>query len=230
MMAETRGTGSVGFLGCGNMAGACLSRLMEQGVLSPERTFASARSEASAKRLMAFGLPDQNLMHGPGSNQRLIEACDTIVLGVKPQMAASVLSDVSSAFNPSRHLLVSLVAGMSTQTQAKALGHPEARIVRAIPTMAAAIGESCTAMVAGKCATAEDLAEATQLLEYCGFVEVLPSEASLDAATACVLPTFPYLLIEAIADAAVLEGTCWNISSAQQRQVPSRMLYNSVMC
>lgn len=198
---------TVGFLGCGTMAGAVLERLLHEGLLAPEQVRASARSEASLEHLAVdWNVPRENLLWGPKGNEALVQASDVVVLGVKPRMTPLVLAGIASSFEPSRHLLLSLVAGISTEGHARALGSPEARIVRAIPSMAARIGRSTTAMVAGANATPDDVACAESLIGACGFVEVLPEEDMLDAATACLLPNFAYLLLEALADAAVLEG------------------------
>lgn len=72
--------------------------------------------------------------------------------------------------------------------------------------MAARIGASATALVANARASGEDVDSALALMNACGSVEVLPDEKMLDAATAALLPTYTYLALEAIADAAVLEG------------------------
>lgn len=189
------------------MAGAVLERLLDEGVLNPEHVRASARSQASLEHLAVdWNLPRENLLWGADANDKLVRASDVVVLGVKPQMTPAVLSGISTSFDPSRHLLLSLVAGVSTEGHAQALGFPEARIIRAIPSMAARIGQSTTAMVAGANATRADVARAESMISACGFVEVLPDEKMLDAATACLLPNFAYLLLEAVADAAVLEG------------------------
>jgi pyrroline-5-carboxylate reductase len=206
MSAPAPPPSSVGFLGCGSMAGAVLARLIDQRYIAPQQAFASARSRATLQRLDGLRLPPENLLCGPDANVRLVRAADVVVLGVKPQVARTVLAGLSHVFDPSRHLLVSLVAGMSAENHAESLGHAGARIVRAIPSMAARIGRSTTAMVAGEHARPEDVARATALMELCGFVELLPSEAMLDAATACLLPNYTLLALEAIADAAVLEG------------------------
>jgi pyrroline-5-carboxylate reductase len=204
-MTAARCVPSVGFLGCGNMAGAILTRIVEQGVVAREDAYASARTRATLDRLDGI-LPEENLLIGTDANRKLVLQCDWIVLGVKPQMAAAVLADISPAFHPERHVIISLLAGVSAEKQAAALCCDGARIVRAIPSMAASVGQSCTVMVAGANARADDVDSALMFLEACGSVEILPSESMIDVATAAALPTFAYLALEAIADAAVLEG------------------------
>lgn len=214
----------VGFLGCGAMAGAVLARLLDQKLVLPEHVRASARSQASLEHLAVdWNLPRENLLWGKNANEYLVEASDVVVLGVKPQMAPQVLSSISSSFDSSRHLLLSLVAGMSSESHTQALKLPDARVIRAIPSMSARIGKSTTAMVAGEHVTSEDLSCASRLLGACGFVEVLPDEKMLDAATACLLPTFSYLLLEAIADAAVLEG----LPRATAQRLAANSVYSS---
>lgn len=195
-------TPKIAFLGCGNMATAVLSCLLDTSTLSPTHAFASARTRASLDKLGPLGLPPQNLFL---DNNALVAAADIVVLGVKPQMAPAVLQSIGAAFDADRQLLISLVAGISTKNHAAALGC-DARIVRAIPSMAARIGASATALVSNARASSEDVESALALMNACGSVEVLPDEKMLDAATAALLPTYTYLALEAIADAAVLEG------------------------
>lgn len=186
------------------MAGAVARCLLRERMLEPENVLASARTTTTLDRLADLGIPAENTF--ANDNVSLVRRSDILVLGVKPQMASDVLSRIADDFDPSRHLLVSLLAGVTASQHADALGQPNARIIRVIPTMAAQIGQSCSLVVAGDYATSADVAWLTRMLEACGSVEVLDSEPQLDIATAVLLPTFTMVALEALADAAVLEG------------------------
>lgn len=205
-MCSTSSSVKVGFLGCGTMGRAIITRLVEKNLLQRSNAYASARTGATLEKLRHLGLPQNHLLYGEHANQRLVQESDVIVLGVKPQVGLDVLTEIAPYFDASRHLLISLLAGMSTANQMKALQKQNARIVRVIPTPAAYIGESCTVAVAGPNVTEQDIQQVTNFFNACGSVEMLDSEQLLDAATACILPVYTYLALEAIADAAVLEG------------------------
>jgi pyrroline-5-carboxylate reductase len=65
---------------------------------------------------------------------------------------------------------------------------------------------STTTLVAGRRASEEDIARCQDIFRACGAVEVLADEQLLHAATSIALPAFAYIALEALADAAVLEG------------------------
>lgn len=125
-----------------------------------------------------------------------------VLLAVKPQDAATVLGSLGGV----PPAVLSIVAGLRTQTVSEALGG-EASIVRAMPNTPARIGRGVTALAPG--ARAE---EATRKLAEEVFGAVGPTvwvaEDDLDAVTALSGsgPAYVFLVAEAMVEAGVTLG------------------------
>jgi pyrroline-5-carboxylate reductase len=128
------------------------------------------------------------------------------IVALKPQ----ILKTEAAGLRPiaeSGALMLSIAAGTNTATLYKAWG-AKARIVRAMPNTPGAIGRGITALYAAKGTTPKDKALADQLLTALGETVWVKAEADIDAVTAVSGsgPAYVFLLVEALADAAVAEG------------------------
>jgi pyrroline-5-carboxylate reductase len=128
------------------------------------------------------------------------------IVALKPQ----VLTHEAERLRPIADggaLMISIAAGTNTSTLKRAWG-PKARIVRAMPNTPGAIGRGITALFAAKGVSAKDKALATRLLAALGETVWLKGESQIDAVTAVSAsgPAYVFLLVEALAAAAVAEG------------------------
>ena len=190
----------IGFLGAGQMASALATGWSRAGLLDPVRSgaadpFPSARD----KFTQATGLKSY------ATNREVIEACDVLVLAVKPQVMAAVLAELQPLLKP-RHLVISIAAGVTLQTLGEALG-ATVRLVRVMPNTPCLVGASASGYAAGSAATPDDVALVGQLFGAVGKAFALP-EHLLDAVTGLSGsgPAFIYVLIEALADGGVRVG------------------------
>ncbi len=128
------------------------------------------------------------------------------VVALKPQ----ILKQAAVHLRPiaeSGALMISIAAGTNIATLRKAWG-AKARIVRAMPNTPGAIGRGITALYAAKGATAKDRALAERLLSALGQTLWVHSERDIDIVTAVSGsgPAYVFLLVEALAAAAMAEG------------------------
>jgi pyrroline-5-carboxylate reductase len=128
------------------------------------------------------------------------------IVALKPQVLtkeAARLSDIAR----SGALMLSIAAGTNTATLRKAWGR-KARIVRAMPNTPGAIGHGITALFAAKGVDAKDRALAGKLLSALGQTLWVKRESDIDAVTAVSGsgPAYVFLLVEALAEAAMAEG------------------------
>lgn len=189
----------IGFIGGGNMAVALIKGLT-RGTFPAERILvAEPRAAQRAILQERFGVATDT------DNSAVVHACDLLILAVKPQMVAEVLSEVASAFTAAK-LLVSILAGVDTATLEKLFdGSP--RVVRAMPNTPALVGAAATALTAGRFAGPDDLALVARLFESVGVVRVV-AEKEMDAVTGLSGsgPAYVYTVIEALADGGVEQG------------------------
>lgn len=189
---------TVGFIGAGNMAAALVRGLVARG-LPPERIAVYDVVIDKAKQLAA----DLSIRAVASANE-VVEHSDVTILAVKPH----AITTVAQALSPlaTRCLWMSIAAGITTKQIEHALG-VGARVVRAMPNTPALIGMGATGIAAGLRATPEDLELAGVLLGAVGITETV-EESMMDAVTALSGsgPAFVMLVIESMADGAVLAG------------------------
>jgi len=123
----------------------------------------------------------------------LVKKSQAVILAVKPQDIDAVLREVKNTIkdkpqgngltsdSQSHKLVISIAAGIPTSHIEKALGN--SRVIRAMPNIAAKVGESVTCLCRGKFASDEDLELAEEIFYYLGVTRLL-EEKMMNAATA----------------------------------------------
>jgi pyrroline-5-carboxylate reductase len=192
-------TTTIGFIGGGNMAEAILKGLLASGTAATAIRVSEPLAARRQYLTEAYGIACSD------DNNTVVAASTTVVLAIKPQMAAEVLPQLTAAFSADK-LLVSILAGAPTTRLATLLGQP-ARIIRAMPNTPALIGAGATALAAGSTATAADLATAEALFAAVGTVCTV-TEAQMDAVTAVSGsgPAYIFTVIDAMVAGGVAEG------------------------
>jgi pyrroline-5-carboxylate reductase len=175
-------------IGCGNMAGAMLSRWLDCG-LDPARITVvrpSGRPVANGVRVVT-AVPDEP---APG----------LLLIGVKPQMLADVAPGLQAA---STGTVMSILAGTRLATLRDTFPRA-AQIVRAMPNLPVALGQGVVATVADA-PVESDLAA---LLGQLGLVEHFSDERLFDAVTALAgsSPAFAYRFVDALAQGGAALG------------------------
>jgi pyrroline-5-carboxylate reductase len=214
--------GRLALVGAGKMGGAMLEGWLALG-LDPRNVVViephpSEEIAALAKKGAAINPP-------AGS----VGAIATIVLAVKPQVAAEVMPAVA-ALAGAETLVVSIMAGKTLGFLQDAL--PKAAIVRAMPNTPAAIGRGITVAVPNDRVTAEQKQRAHALLAASGAAEWVGDEALMDAVTAVSGsgPAYVFLLAETLAKAGVAAGLPADLSAKLARQTVAgagELLYRS---
>lgn len=182
----------VGFIGVGKMGSALLQGVLRAGLCPAERVLAFDTDRellAAVCGATGAGAADSAL--------ELARRCRTIVLAVKPQVLPAVLEELQPVAGPEL-LLISIAAGISTEAIEERLGVP-CPVVRAMPNLAATVGQSATALCRGRHAGDRHLAEALRLLGAAGLALELP-ERLLDAVTGLSGsgPAYVFLFAEAL--------------------------------
>lgn len=191
---------TIGFVGAGNMAAALIRGLLASETVRPSQIWASdVRSERLSELASLHGIVTTT------DNAKLVEACDVIVVAVKPQVIDKVLPTIAASLRPNA-LVVSIAAGVPIEAFESRL--PEGtRVIRTMPNTAAMALAGATAISRGTHATEEDVRVAERLFEAVGRVVVL-DESLLDAVTGLSGsgPAYVMLMIEALADGGVKVG------------------------
>lgn len=190
---------SIGFIGGGNMAEAIVKGLLAGG-MAPRNILVS---DPVLDRRAHLGSSMQ--IKTTDDNAEVIAASDLVVLAIKPQMAANVLTGLEGIVTPQK-LVISIMAGISTTFIEESLQNGT-KVVRAMPNTPALVQAGATAICPGRRATADDLELARELFNLVGTV-VTVNERQMDAVTGVSGsgPAYAYSFIEALADAGVKNG------------------------
>lgn len=126
-----------------------------------------------------------------------------ILLAVKPGVIPHVLA--TQGVDWSKHLTISIAAGVTMTTIGNAVGHR--RIVRVMPNTPALIGKGASGYCVDEDVTEDESAWVGELLASVGTV-VQVSESQINAVTAVSGsgPAYVYTMIEALADGGVAAG------------------------
>ncbi|HEO69641.1 MAG TPA: pyrroline-5-carboxylate reductase, partial [Candidatus Hydrogenedentes bacterium] len=122
----------LGFLGFGNMGLAIARGLLDRATMRPEQLTVFDVDESKRAAAEALG------MGAVASTKALGQACDALLVAVKPQNAAEALKPLAGALEP-RVLVISICAGLSTAFFREQLGE-DFRVVRVMPNTPALVG------------------------------------------------------------------------------------------
>lgn len=199
----------IGFIGCGNMAKAMIGGMLKSGLVKAENIIASAKTRESleeAKREFEnFYVANQNeTIQTTLDNKEVVKKSDIIFVAVKPHLYDAVIQAVME--DASDKIFVSIAPGQSI-THLENLMGAQTKILRAMPNTPALVGEGVSAVCRNANIDDEEYLILKQLLSGFGTVEEI-EERLFDAVTAVAgsSPAYVFMFIEAMADAAVLQG------------------------
>ncbi len=190
----------IAFIGPGVMAEAMISGIIRQEVAQPDQVSASGpRQERVSELQTRYGIQPFT------DNCLAVEACDVIILSVKPQRLKRVLKGLQGSISENA-LVLSIVAGASISSLQKGLSH--ANVVRAMPNTPAQIGEGISVWTSAPSVTPEQHDMACKILSALGDEIFVEEESYLDMATAVsgTGPAYVFLFLEAMIDGGVHLG------------------------
>jgi pyrroline-5-carboxylate reductase len=190
----------IAIVGPGVMAEAMVAGLLKGGLVEADSIVAShPRPERRAELAERLGI------HVVESNRASVEGADVVLLAIKPQMLARVGAELRGSLQPGQ-LVISILAGATTAALRAALGHDQ--VVRSMPNTPARLGMGMTVWYATPATTPAQRAEAARLLGALGAQLEVDDEKLVAMATAVsgTGPTYVFLVMEALVDAAVHLG------------------------
>ena len=221
---------TIGFIGAGTMGQALIRGLLARGVRR-RALCASDPSEAIRRRVSRLGV------RITARNEALARAADIIVLAVKPQEIAGVLTELAPCLRPRamrsiagtgpakslrdfagpRQLVISIAAGVTRRALQSQL--PGVPVVRVMPNLPATVGSGFSAFALGRHASAAHRSITRAMFEAVGEVVELP-ERLLDAITAVSGsgPAYLFFLAQAWEEAGVTLGLSRSLAQQAVRQ------------
>lgn len=181
----------IAFIGGGNMARALGSGMLKQSgtgehflVMDVNQSVLDEWSEHCG----ATGILQ--------ANEQLSE-CSFWILAVKPQQMYAVTQAIRPYLKPDT-LLISVAAGLSTETLSRWLGHDN--LIRTMPNTPALIAKGITGMYAMPSVSTANIQQAETILEAVGQIVTVADENLLDSITALSGsgPAYVFLFMEAL--------------------------------
>ena len=202
-------TRKIAFIGGGNMASSLVGGLVESGHPPPAIVVSEPEVEKRRDLEARFAVtvtPD---------NREAAAASDVVVLAVKPQIMAEVLTGAAGAMRARGPLVVSIAAGIRIARILEWLDYP-APVVRTMPNTPALLGCGATALFANPAVSAEQRAAAEAILRSAGIALWVDDEDLLDAVTAVSGsgPAYYFLLMEHMIETGVRLGLTGEQASA----------------
>ncbi|MGP8319604.1 MAG: pyrroline-5-carboxylate reductase [Methanosarcinaceae archaeon] len=190
----------MGFIGAGKMGEALIRGIINAGVVNSSSIYASDVYEAGLKRLrneLGINISTNNIV--------TVSSSDILILAVKPQILASILSGIKESVTPDK-IVISIAAGVSLVDIESGL-NPGTKVIRVMPNIAATVAEAASAICISANASIDDAECALEIFRAVGSAIMVP-EYLMDAVTGLSGsgPAFIFPVIEAMADGAVYEG------------------------
>jgi pyrroline-5-carboxylate reductase len=194
-MSKTR----IAFVGAGNMAASLIGGLRAQGVDASLIRASAPGSETRERIATEHGIKVFS------DNAQAIEDADVVVLAVKPQLMKSVCLALQPSLKPGQ-LVVSVAAGITCASMAQWLGKQP--VVRCMPNTPSQLRQGASGLYATETVSAEQRAQAEQLLSAVGIAVWVEQEQHMDAVTAVSGsgPAYFFLMMEAMTAAGVKLG------------------------
>lgn len=190
----------LGFIGTGNMASAIMGGIIKNQIIPADEIIGADLSAPGRERVQKeYGI------HVTGSNKEVVHNSEVIVLSVKPQFYEEVIQEIRDDVREDQ-IIVTIAPGKTLAWLMDQFGK-EVKIVRTMPNTPALVGAGMTAACPNSYMTEEEITYVRTLLESFGAVEII-SENIMDAVVSVSgsSPAYVFMLIEAMADAAVSGG------------------------
>ena len=191
----------IGMIGTGNMGSAILRGIVEAEYVRASQIIAY---DTNRKRMRELEEDLPGVMTAADCRE-VAERADLIILAVKPIMMEEVIGKIRSELQGKA--VLSIAAGWTVGMLEKALANTGCSYMRVMPNTPALVGEGMTALCDESTFSKEDFDFVKGIFDAIGKTRILP-ERLFDGVVALSgsSPAYVYMMIEAMADAAVREG------------------------
>lgn len=190
----------LGLIGCGNMAQAIIGGVISSKTLTPDQIIASNPSEPKLKNAKKkYGISITT------DNKEAAKNSDIIILSVKPNKYEEVIEEIRN-FTYSNTIITTIAAGISIG-KTISLFNKDVKVARVMPNTPALVKEAMSAICFSSTLNESDKKAVLKIFNSCGKSEIV-DEKLMDVVTGVSgsSPAYVYMFIEAMADAAVLQG------------------------
>lgn len=188
----------IGFIGAGNMGFAMIKGMIEKGIDASKICVYNRNPKATEK------LKKLNVK-ALGSEIEVSKKAKYIFIGVKPIAYDKVLNEIKDTLSEDS-IIITIAAGYKVSSVESIIG--DKKIVRTMPNTPALSNEGFTAIYFNKNINNQEKKDVINIIESFGKCSIVEKEAMIDSFSAVSGsgPAYVAIMIEAMADAAVLLG------------------------
>jgi pyrroline-5-carboxylate reductase len=189
------------FIGGGNMGSCLIAGLVVDGYSPQAINVVDPDPETRERMKQEYQI---SVFESP---EQVMKSAEIVVLAVKPQIMESVVKSIKNLLDEPRPLIISIAAGIRTESLVAWLG-VESPVVRTMPNTPAMVGSGATALYATKDVSTEQRAHAESVMRAVGIIQWLDDEALMDVVTAVSGsgPAYFFRVMEAMEKAAIKMG------------------------
>lgn len=190
----------IGFIGTGNIGTSLIKGVLHSGVAQPDDIYIY-----DVDQIRADKLAKDTGVRLAKDNEQLAADCDYIVVAIKPPYVKCVLEEIKGSITDAK-VLVSVAVGITIKTLKGVLGE-NVKVVRTMPNLPVMVGEGMTLVCFDNIVNDSEKAFVNSLFEGSGKVAEL-EERLMSQVTSLTgsSPAYVFMMIEAMADGAVLQG------------------------
>lgn len=164
----------IAIIGGGNLGVAIAEGLLKSGFAKPAQITVTRRTLSRIEFLKEKGVTTSD------DNAQAIASSEIIIVALKPYNVKDVLTSLKDQFDPKKHVVISVVTGISLDELANIVGR-EIALFRAMPNTAIAIQQSVTCVCSTN-GTRQQSEFVTDLFNNLG-ITITIDEKLMDAAT-----------------------------------------------
>ncbi len=190
----------IGFIGCGNMGMAMIGGMLHKKIVSANNIICSDLNTTNLKNASEkYGLTTTT------DNNEVAKNADILILSIKPDLYTSIINEIKEVIK-NDIIIVTIAAGKSIKSTEEAFAK-KLKVIRVMPNTPALVGEGMSALCPNEMVTEKDLEDVLNIFNSFGQTEIV-SEKLMNVVTSVSgsSPAYVYMIIEAMADAAVLDG------------------------
>ncbi len=192
---------TLGVIGTGNMGRAIVGGIIEGGCLRRDQIICFDRDKRTLRKIAK-----ELSLHTVDKVTDLPGKCSSLLLAVKPQNLRDLSMELKGAMD-GKTLVISILAGKKVAEIKESLGK-NIRVIRAMPNTPCLIGKGVTGLFASSDVTEKEKEFTLKIFTSIGIASFFDKEELIEVVTGFTGsgPAFIFVLIEALADAAVRCG------------------------
>jgi pyrroline-5-carboxylate reductase len=190
----------IGFIGCGNMAQAIIGGILSSNLVDNTNIMASNPTNNKLEHVKK----QYNILT-TNNNIDVANFSDILFLAIKPNKYKDVISEIRD-YVKQDVVIVSIAAGISIEFIEKHLVR-DIKVVRTMPNTPCLVKEGMSAISFNSNVNYEEKSIILSIFESFGKAEIIDENLmDIIPAVSGSSPAYVYILIEALADGAVLQG------------------------